>query len=248
MRNVSPITLIISLFTILAFPGLANAVSFASSLPVLRFEVAGGASFVDEFDDGAWPASTWNLVCGAASEGGGALSVAGTGPGCGVDLFLAAPFLFFTTDTTVTAEFGVPLPAEGEFIGLQLSTLVGDDRVSLTLAQVGGTVFASAADEGGVQASIEILPEDLPSGFYTLQIAVATDGAGALLPTFGGSVDGDPLFTVPLPDLALELASLPIGQGFTAAIIAGTVPEPSTGVLLLLCTSSLGLCSGRRSV
>jgi len=214
-------------------PGIAGAVPFASSLPVDRFEVEGGATFLDEFDDGVWPGTTWSLVCGAATESSGVLGVEATGPGCPEDLFLAGPFLFFTADTTVTADFGVPLPAEGEFIGIQLATLLGDDLVNLTVAQVGGQFFASAADEGGVQASLLILPEDLPSVFYTLQIAVAADSGGSLLPTFGGSVDGDPLFTVPLPGLALELASLPLGQGFTAAIIAGHVPEPSMMALLL---------------
>jgi len=192
----------------LCLPASAGAVPFTAGLPVERFEVSGGATFSDEFDDDVFPGTTWGMFCGAASEAGGELSIeaSGTSMFCPSEPFFAAGPLLpgFTTDTTVTADFNLPLPAEGEFLGIQVSNPLVNDFVNVTLAQVGGTFFATASADEGATLPLPIDPADLPVGFYTLQIALEADTNGDLLPTVGGSTDGNPLFTVPLPGFKLE--------------------------------------------
>ena len=110
-------------------PGIARAVPFASPFPMERFELSGGATFVDEFDDGVFP-GPWFVACGSASEAGGALLIEATGSSlfCPTDAFAAGPFAgTFTTDTTLTADFRVVLPAPGEGLGVQVGTLGLDD-------------------------------------------------------------------------------------------------------------------------
>jgi len=239
---------ILALAVALAAAGDARALSFVDDLLVERFEVSGSGTFVDEFDDGVFPSAGWVVPCGAASESGGVLAIGATGPGCGNDLFLALALAGgFTGAATVTADFGLPLPSENEFVGIQVANASGGDRVSLTAGRFGGNVYVAIADESSV-VSATLDAEDLPTSFFTLQISLALDvGTGRLIPTVAGSVDGNPLFSLEFAGYFLDPGSLTGGDAYFGEILAGpVVPEPAPAALLFAGVAAGLAIRGRR--
>lgn len=233
---------------LLSMSGEARAVSFVDDLLVERFEIAGAATFVDEFDDDVFPGTVaWLVPCGSASESGGALAIGATGPGCPNDLFLAAAVAPFTGEAVVSADFNLPLPSENEFVGIQIGSGAGTDLVNLTTSRVGGQIFVAIGDENGV-FSTPLDPDDLPTSFFTFQISLAIDvGTGELIPTASGSVDGNPLFSLEVADLGLDPGGLAGGDAFFGEILAGpVVPEPSLAALLAASVAGFGLVARRR--
>lgn len=232
----------------LLLPSIARAVPFANSFPMERFELSGGANFVDEFDDGVFPSFPWFRACGSASEADGALwsEETGTGPLCPSEAFAASPFTeAFITDTILTADFRVVLPAPGEGLGVQVGTSDLDDVLFWFWSYSGGGIGLGVIDENGLAGWTPVDSEDLPVLSYTLQIALVTEPlTGILVPTVSVRGDGDPLVTIPLePSLGLDPSLLAPGEKYLGSVVA-FVPEPTSA--LLLAAGLAGLAAGRR--
>lgn len=225
----------------------ARAFDFANDLIVERFSISGAVTFSDEFGDGVFPGADWFQNCGSASESGGALAVESTGPGCPIDVFAASVLDSFVAPVVVTADFNLPLPAENEFVGIQINNVFSTDFFSLTTFQDGGNRFVAIRDENGfVSGALD--PGDLPSSFFTFQIALATGIGGTLVPTALASVDGNPLFSIEFADRSLDPTALIAGDSYFAQIIAGPVfPVPEPSVLTLVALGLAALVARRSS-
>jgi len=225
--------------------GTAAAASFPFAAPLLvdDFELTGGATFSDAFDDGVFPQAPWVSVCGSATESAGFLQLQSASDDCTPTAFAAGPGppRGFTTDTTSTAIFGDVLPAEGEAVGIQMGTADGRDFVNLGLFRFGGTLFAGANDENGSVAVVDLqaLGVPVPQNSFLLQIALATDTTtGLLVPTLGGRSDDNSFLSAPFAQAALDPALLASTETYFSSVVAGFVPEPGAAPLVLA-----GLCA-----
>jgi hypothetical protein len=241
MLRIAPLCLLLAA---LVLPGVARGVPFVNALPVDRFELSGGATFVDEFHNSDYPASDypgvpWIEFCGSASESGGALWIESTGPGpdCGGgdDWFVSGPNTSFLNNTVLTADFLLPpAPAEGESVGILMGTRDAGDLIQFGIGSFDEKKWIWVADETRWGA-VEIPSANFATNSFSLRISLVLNTAtNILVPTLYARRDTDPFQELNLIDPAswgLNRNELEPFEAYGGAIV-GYVPEPSTAVLL----------------